>query len=67
MKAVPKFAESESGQIGKREIDLFDVYLSQTKWNPTKKINEKAQTANFSDLTRQCQELGAENAKNNNN
>ena len=32
-------------------------------WNPTKKINEKAQTANFSDLTRQRQELSAENTK----
>ena len=30
-----------------------------------KKFNEKAQTANFSDLTRQRQELCAENAKNN--
>ena len=29
-----------------------------------KKFNEKAQTANFSDLTRQRQELCAENAKN---
>ena len=28
-----------------------------------KKFNEKAQTANFSDLTRQRQELSAENAK----
>ena len=28
-----------------------------------KKFNEKAQTANFSDLTRQRQELCAENAK----
>jgi len=28
-----------------------------------KKINEKAQTANFSDLTRQRQELSAENVK----
>ena len=30
-----------------------------------KKFNEKAQTANFSDLTRQRQELCAENAKKN--
>ena len=40
-----------------------DVYLSQTMWNHAKKINEKAQTANFSDFTRQRQELCAENAK----
>ena len=31
------------------------------------KINEKAQTANFSDLTKQCQELNAENAESNKN
>ena len=30
-----------------------------------KKFNEKAQTANFTDLTRQRQELCAENAKKN--
>ena len=28
------------------------VYLSQTMWNHAKKINEKAQTANFSVLAR---------------
>ena len=32
--------------------------------NSYKKFNEKAQTANFSDLTRQRRELCAENAKN---
>ena len=34
-------------------------------WNPTRKFNEKAQTANFSDFTRQRQELCAKNAKKN--
>ena len=34
-------------------------------WNHAKKINEKAQTANFSDFTMKRQELCAENAKKN--
>ena len=32
-------------------------------WNHAKKINEKAQTANFSDFTMERRELCAENAK----
>ena len=36
--------------VGKREMGIFPNNV---------KINEKAQTANFSDLTKQCQELDA--------
>ena len=44
------------------KLAYFDAYLSQTLWNQTK-FSEKGQTANFSDLTRQRQEICAENAK----
>ena len=43
------------------------VYLSQTMWNQAKKINEKAQTANFSALARgrrPRKELFAKNMEN---
>ena len=48
------------------KISEMGIYLCISITNNVKsykKFNEKAQTANFSDLTRQRQELCAENAK----
>ena len=42
---------------------MSSVYLSTNNVKSYKKVNEKAQTVNFSDLARQRQELCAENAK----
>ena len=50
--SLPKPDESESGQM-----------VLTNNVESYKKFNEKAQTANFSDLTRQRQELCAESAK----
>ena len=50
------------------KLIYFDAYLSQTLQcgvESFKKFSEKAQTANFIDLTRQRQELCAENANKN--
>ena len=41
-----------------------DVYLCQTMWNPTKKIDEKAQTAKITVFAMGSQLLGAENMEN---
>ena len=46
------------------EMDIFWCISITNNVESCKKINEKVQTANFNDLTRQRQELCAENAKN---
>ena len=69
MKAVPKLDKSESGLMVLKMwnwLILMHIYHKQNV-ESYKKFNEKTQTANFSNLTRQHQELCAQNAKNNQN
>ena len=63
MKAVPKLDESESGQTVLKKWNGHCLVYITNNVESYKKFNEKAQTANLSDLTRQRQELCAENAK----
>ena len=54
----------------KVNLTYFDVYLPQTMWNHTKKINERAQTTNYSVLQREvgdALELFAKNEDNKEN
>ena len=46
---ISKTHENESGQMRLKKVKWawYDAYLSQTMWNPTKKMTEIAQTARF--------------------
>ena len=46
---ISKTHENESGQMRLKKVKWawYDAYLSQTIWNPTKKMTEIAQTARF--------------------
>ena len=63
---VPKFDESESGLmvLKKSEMNLFWCISITSNVKTCKKFNERAQTANFSVLSRLRQELCAENPQN---
>ena len=69
MKAVPKSDESESGQMVSKKVKLtyFDVYLSQTMWNHTKKSMKGLKQPTLVFLQWEVadwQELFAKNAEN---
>ena len=72
MKAVPKLGESESGQMVSEKVKLtyFDVYLSHTMWNPTKKSMKGLKQPTLVFLQWEVadwQELFAKNARNKGN
>ena len=66
---VPKLGESKSGQMVSEKSEMIIIWSISITNNVKsyKKINERAQTANFSVLSRLRQEPCAENPKNKGN